>query len=54
MNIDIKDSFFVSLSLALHAKLWTGDKRLREYLIVNGRKELVITTHELLNIVAKV
>jgi putative PIN family toxin of toxin-antitoxin system len=33
---DIKDTLFVALSLELDAKLWTGDKKLKTYLIQKG------------------
>lgn len=42
-DVDIDDIAFVALSLFLDAKLWTGDKRLREGLLKKGFQNLIAT-----------
>ena len=48
-DVDVKDAIFVALALALNAKIWTGDKKLREHLIKNNKEDLIISTKELLH-----
>ncbi|MDX1939208.1 MAG: PIN domain-containing protein [Saprospiraceae bacterium] len=40
-DVDIDDIAFVALSLFLDAKLWTGDKKLREGLLKKGFQNLI-------------
>ena len=48
-DVDVKDAIFVASALALNAKIWTGDKKLREHLIKNNKEDLIISTKELLH-----
>ncbi len=48
-EVDINDTAFVTLSLFLDLKIWTGDKKLIDGLMKKGYQSL-ITTQELLNI----
>jgi len=42
-DVDIKDSVFVALALALNSKLWSGDKKLKNHLIKKNRNLIVFT-----------
>ncbi len=46
INIDPKDTPYVAFSMFLKTKIWSGDKVLRNGLILNGFKK-VINTEEL-------
>ena len=45
-GIDLTDAIFVALVLFLNAKLWSGDKHLKERLESKG-KQIVLTTKDL-------
>lgn len=51
-DVDIDDIAFVALSLFLNAKLWTGDKRLREGLQKKGFSNF-ISTLEIVKLLSK-
>jgi len=52
-DVDIKDAVFVALALALDAKVWTGDKRLKEHLIRVNKGNLIVTTADILEILKR-
>jgi len=43
-DIDIDDTLFVALAEHYHAKLWTGDKRLKKGLQLKGYENVISTT----------
>lgn len=47
-EVDFDDVMFVALSIHLKAKIWTGDKALRSFLVEKGFNQFIQTT-ELLN-----
>ena len=45
-EIDFDDAIFIALAIHLNCKLWTGDKKLMNFLKMNGFKR-IISTNEL-------